>query len=118
MRLPGGPRVAEPGAEDEEELPGERVEEPVLAGRVAPQREAVALDDDPEHEGGDEGGPGTEAERQEDEREDGEEDDVERQDVEEGRLEAEDEGVEDRDMGLGEEVGDARLLGVDRVLER
>src|SRR5262249_44869424 len=105
-----------PGAEYEQQLPGERVEVPVAAriARHVPmelpgqhverrrcgKRQARPSAQQPEYRG-----------------EQQQQDDVERQYVHVRRLELQQHRLNDGDIGLLEEVEDVHLLGVERVLE-
>ena len=105
-----------PRPEHEDELPGERVEHPLSARirrHVPVELPAQGVERHRCGERNDRQAP----QQPEQRRESDQQDDVERQDVHAGGLELEQQRLDQRHVRLLEEIEDAHLLGVERIVE-
>ena len=109
--------MAEQGAGDKQELPGERVEIPDMAFRISRHREPKDLHHDVKRRGWQQHQERMALHAEQHDREDHQHQNVERQDVEKGRLELQQQGLQHRDVRLVKKISDPHFLIVHRVLE-
>ena len=110
-RLGAAVQAAEKCPEDEEKLPGQGVEEPAFARRIARQIDVRHLDDAVKEGGGNDDPERAPLEPPQHERKDEQQHDIKRQNVEVRRAELQEQGLDERCRRIVEEVDDLHLLG-------
>src|SRR5579883_1306408 len=106
------------GAYDEKKLPSERIEVPDAVGGISRQSPPLPQCQDIENCRGYEGPDNAPLERDQHQRKNAEKRDVERQDIEESRLKLQQQRLDDGDVRLLKEIGDAQLFCIDRIVDR
>ncbi len=105
-----------PGAEHEQQLPSERIEIPVTA-RIARQVPVELPGEHVKQDGGAERQGGANLQEPQDRRKQQKQNNVKRQHVHVGRLEFEQQRLDDRYVGLLEKIENVHLFRIKRVLE-
>src|SRR6266478_10248686 len=105
-----------PGAENEQQLPGERIEKPVAFG-IARQVPVEVPGEHVEQHRSTEGKRSSKLQQPQDRRKQEQQHDVERQYVHVGWLELEQQRLDDRHLRLFEKVENIHLFGIERILE-
>jgi putative transposase len=114
---PGSPWVAASRADDEQQLPCERTEEPRSETRVSVQVQSEHLRRHVQRQRRDQRRQRMPPQQNQHQRKDCQENDVERQDIEKGRLEPQFHEPDNGDIRLVEELGDTQFLAEHMIVE-